>query len=178
MTATTRSVRRSKRPTPPDRKRLAGVRAIEQALRPSGEPVIGLHLFMAYGLLVRSMRRGSRFATIRPASIGVPALLQVHPGLSQTELADLLGVERVTAGVQVGQCVEEGLVRRQRSPVDKRKYQLYITGKGKTYLARVAALIPLHEQHLFGCLSAREREGLYRAMVRLIDGASKDGYCK
>ncbi|MET0292320.1 MAG: MarR family winged helix-turn-helix transcriptional regulator [Steroidobacteraceae bacterium] len=115
------------------------------------------------------MSRGSRFAAIKPASIGVPSLLDAYPGLSQTELADLLGIQRVTAGVQVSQCIDEGLVRRQRSVDDKRRYELYITPKGRTYLAKVAQLIPVHEQHLFGHLTARERSSLYDLLVRLID---------
>ena len=142
---------------------------VERAIRPNGGPVIGLLLFMSYGRLARSMSRGSRFAIIKPASIGVPSLLKAHPGLSQTEIADLLGVQRMTAGVQVEQCIRAGLVRRLRSATDRRKYRLYITRKGRAYLGRVAKLIPLHEQHLFGSLTARERQALHRALRKLVD---------
>ena len=93
---------------------------------------------MAYGRLARSMARGGAFATIKPASIGVPALLRAHPGLSQSELADLLGVQRMTAGQQVESCLRAGLVRRTRSTTDRRKYRLFITAKGRAYLDRVA----------------------------------------
>jgi DNA-binding MarR family transcriptional regulator len=99
----------------------------------------------------------------------VPSLLQSHPGLSQTELADLLGVERMTAGMQVERCIRAGLVRRLRSGADRRKYRLFITQKGRAYLRRVARLIPLHEQHLFGALSNAERKALHRALCKLID---------
>jgi DNA-binding MarR family transcriptional regulator len=149
-----------------------GVRQIESAISPSGAPVIGLFLFMAYGRLRRSMGRGTRFAAINPVAIGVPALLKSHPGLSQTELADLMGVERMTAGMQVEQCVRAGLVRRHRSTDDRRKYVLHVTSKGHANLRRVARLIPLHEQSLFGRLSAGERKMLYRLLGRLLDDAA------
>ena len=148
-----------------------GVRQIERAISPSGAPVIGLYLFMAYGRLLRSMARGTRFAAINPMAIGVPALLKSHPGLSQTELADLMGVERMTAGMHVELCVRAGLVRRRRSTTDRRKYVLHVTAKGLANLRRISRIIPLHEQSLFGGLSARERGPLYRVLGKLIDDA-------
>jgi DNA-binding MarR family transcriptional regulator len=157
-------------PTPPRRHLSIGVRLIERAIS-AKKPVIGLYLFMAYGRLLRSMSRGTRFAAINPVAIGVPALLTAHPGLSQTELADLMGVERMTAGLQVRQCIKAGLVTRRHSPVDGRKYALYVTPKGRANLRRIGRLIPAHEQSLFGGLSARERSMLYRTLVKLIDNA-------
>lgn len=159
----------SKTKAAPHRHLSTGVRLIERAISPSGAPVIGLHLFMAYGRLARSMAPGSRFSGIKPGSIGIPALLQAHPGLSQTELADLMGVGRMTAGVQVAQCIGQGLVSRRRSTADRRKYQLDITRKGRDYLRRVAKLIPLHEQQQFGRLTGEERKVLYRALRKLLD---------
>jgi DNA-binding MarR family transcriptional regulator len=149
-----------------------GVRQIETAISPAGAPVIGLYLYMAYGRLRRSMGRGSRFAAINPVAIGVPALLKSHPGLSQTELADLMGVERMTAGMQVEQCVRAGLVRRRRSTADRRKYVLHVTSKGLANLRHIARMIPLHEQSLFGRLSAGDRKALYRVLGKLIDDAA------
>lgn len=159
--------------TSPRRDLAAGTRLIERAISPDGSPVIGLLLFMAYGRLIRSMRRGSRFAAISPLAIGVPALLKAHPGLSQTELADLMGVERMTAGMQVAQCLEQGLVTRRRSSQDRRKYALYVTAKGIANLRRIAKLIPLHEQSLFGKLTARDRRALYRILGTLLDSAGQ-----
>lgn len=158
----------------PDRSVANGVRLIETAISPSGRPVIGLFLFMAYGRLWRSMRRGSPFAAISPVAIGVPALLKAHPGLSQTELADLMGVERMTAGLQVEQCIRAGLVTRRRSTEDRRRYALHVTPKGLSNLRRIARLIPLHEKSLFGRLSAREQTVLYRALGKLIAAENDD----
>lgn len=155
--------------TLPQRHQSAGVKLIEHVISPSGKPVIGLYLFMAYGRLVRSMSVGDGFDAIKPASIGVPSLVCAHPGLSQTELADLMGVQRVTAGVQVEDCIRRGLVRRLRSDDDRRKYRLFVTARGRAYLRRVARMIPLHEQHLFGALNARQRAALYRALRKMID---------
>ncbi len=165
---------RGKQPAP-QRHFSHGVRLIEQTLRPDGEPVIGLHLYMAFGWLVRSMARGSRFAAIRPGMIGVPALLKAHPGLSQTELADLLGIERATVGMQVERCIRDGLVVRRHCTEDRRRYRLFIASKGLTYLRRIEALIPQHEKHLFDRLTGTERTSLYKLLRKLIDDASHHG---
>lgn len=152
---------------------VTGTRLIERAISPDGTPVIGLLLFMAYGRLIRSRRRGTRFAAINPLAIGVPALLKAHPGLSQTELADLLGIERMTAGLQVAQCLRQGLITRRRSARDKRKYALFVTAKGRANLRRVAALIPHHEESMFGKIGARDRRVFYRVLGSLLDSAGQ-----
>jgi DNA-binding MarR family transcriptional regulator len=165
---------RGKHPAP-QRHFSYGVRLVEKTLRPDSEPVIGLHLYMAFGWLARSMSRGSRFAAIKPGIIGIPTLLKAHPGLSQTELADLMGIERATAGLQVARCIREGLVQRRRCVEDRRKYRLSIAPKGEAYLRRISTLIPQHEKHLFGRLSGAERTQLYRLLRKLIDDASHHG---
>jgi DNA-binding MarR family transcriptional regulator len=151
----------------------AGVRVIERAIGTRGRSVIGLHLYMAYGILARSMAKGSLFAAIKPAAIGVPALLKAFPGVSQTELADLLGVERVTAGVQVARCIRKGLVKRTHSATDGRKYRLYVTAKGLKNLRSIARVIPRHEEYLFGRLSRADRTSLYGILRKLIDVAGE-----
>jgi DNA-binding MarR family transcriptional regulator len=167
--------RKSRKPGPglaaPRRHFSAGVRIIERVISPAGTPVIGLHLYVAYGRLVRSMSHGSGFAGIKPAAIGMPALLDSYPGLSQTEVADLLGLERMTVGIQVQHCIRHGLVRRERCADDRRKYRLYVTDKGLSRLRQISKLIPLHEQFLFGQLSPREQKTLHRLLQKVIDGS-------
>jgi DNA-binding MarR family transcriptional regulator len=158
-------------PSSTARRLATGTRVIENAISPDGQPVVGLYLFMAYGRLIRSMGRGTRFSAINPQAIGVPALLKQFPGLSQTELADLLGIERMTAGLQVAQCIRRGLVTRRRSAQDRRRYELQVTAKGRANLRRTAKQISLHEQSVFGSLSAAERQALYGALRKLIEAA-------
>jgi DNA-binding MarR family transcriptional regulator len=161
----------SLRAAAPNRHFSTGVRIIESVISPGGTPVIGLHLYMAYGWLTRSVSRGGRFAGIKPGAIGLPALLSSHPGLSQTEVADMLGLERMTVGVQVQNCIRKGLVRRQRCEEDRRKYRLYVTGKGLARLRHIAKLIPMHERYLFGLLSPSEQKTLHRLLQKVIDGS-------
>jgi DNA-binding MarR family transcriptional regulator len=66
-------------------------------------------------------------------------------------------------------------VKRRRSTTDRRKYELSVTARGRANLKKIARLIPLHEQWLFGRFSVRERAALYRALRRLIDESEAPG---
>jgi len=100
--------------------------------------------------------------------IGTPALLARYPGLSQAELASFLGTERATAGLQVAQCLERGLVRRTRSNWDGRRYELRVTEKGLRMLAVARRVLPEYEDLFASALTARERATLRRLLMRLI----------
>jgi DNA-binding MarR family transcriptional regulator len=148
--------------------RTIGADMIESVLSPSGAPIVGLFLHFTYVKLLKSIARGTPFEEIAPAFIGIPALLSLHPGLSQAELADLMGIERATVGVHAQQCISNGLVKRKRSPEDRRKYELYVTPKGMRNLSRIQQLIPAHETQFFAGLSADELATLYRLLGKIL----------
>lgn len=161
----TRSVR--KQPGAAGRLHASGVSTIESVLGSKG-PVLGLYLHTVHILLLKSLSRNPRFRSIKPHLIGTPALLAKHPGLSQIELAALLGTERATAGLQVARCIASGYVRRAHSPSDRRRYELYVTKKGLRLLADARKVIPEHEDMFANTLSASERETLRQLLMKLI----------
>ena len=57
----------------------------------------------------------------------VLARLARRPGCSQTELADMMEVERATAGRLLDRLEENGLVRREPDPEDRRIRRVYPT---------------------------------------------------
>lgn len=57
------------------------------------------------------------------------AYLFRDPGMSQTELARCLELERMTIGLALDKLEQNGLVKRQRSPNDRRVQLVYVTGK-------------------------------------------------
>jgi len=147
-----------------------GVEAIEAALSPTGKPVIGLYLHTVHILLLRSLTRSTRFRAIMPHLMGTPALLARFPGMSQIELAALLGTERATAGVQVEQCIAKGFVRRVVSNRDRRRYELFITPKGLKFLKAAERAVLAHEQEFTRALSAAECLTLRQLLAKLIAG--------
>lgn len=147
-----------------------GVQTIESVLGKDRSPVLGLYLHTVHILLIKSLMRNPRFRKIMPHLIGTPSILSKHPGLSQIELAALLGTERATAGLQVTQCLKQGFVRRAVSRHDRRRYDLFVTPKGLQLLADARDVIPEHENLFAGSLTASERNTLRRLLMKLISG--------
>ena len=159
-----------KQPGATQRLHSQGVQTIEAVLGKGKDPVLGLYLHTVHILLIKSLGRNPRFRSIMPHLIGTPAILSKHPGLSQIELAALLGTERATAGLQVAQCLKQGFVRRVASRTDRRRYELFVTPKGLKLLEEARDVIPQHEDVFAASLTASERSTLRRLLLRLISG--------
>lgn len=141
---------------------------LERALCPSGEMVLGLYVYSAGMNLLRGLSRDSCYRAIVPHLIGTPAMVLARPGLSQTDLARHLGVERATVGKQVAACLRHGWIRREVSPYDKRRFSLYITPKGERMMRDVSRIIPQHEREYTAQLTEDERKTLKRLLRKLI----------
>lgn len=61
----------------------------------------------------------------------VVVYLHREDGLSQSELAELLGVGKVTIGGLVDRLQHAGWITRRDDPKDKRTKRVYLTGKGR-----------------------------------------------
>ena len=142
---------------------------IEAQLSPSREPVLGLYLHVAYHCFMASfgiVGRGEITANL----IGVLALLATRPGMSQAELARLIGLERATVGVQVARAISAGFVRRDNQHRDGRRYALHLTPRGNAMLAKLRKRIPQHERTAAVHLTTAERAQLRALLEKLVNG--------
>ncbi len=79
-----------------------------------------------------------------------------EPGMKQVELAERLDVEPITAGRIVDRLEEAGLVERQRDPVDRRAWRLFLTDKAQADHSKASAIWPRKwPTRLFAGFSAR-----------------------
>lgn len=130
--------------------------------------VLALYIYSASIALQHSQTVRSEYRKIRSHVIGTPAIVSAMPGISQTELAELLACERATAGLQVAECVRLGWIRRILSAADKRRYELHITPKGERMLVEVGQIITQHEAEFLAPLSREERKTLRDLLAKLI----------
>jgi DNA-binding MarR family transcriptional regulator len=107
---------------------------------------------------------------ITPNLIGVLALIATRPGMSQADLARLIGLERATVGVQVARAISSGFVRRDDASRDGRSYALYLTRKGEAMLTKLRKRIPLHERTAAAHLTGPERLKLRKLLDKLVFG--------
>src|SRR4051794_10754201 len=121
---------------------------------------IGAHAAMRFGDRVHDL------GLSRPQS-GILGLLTAHPGISQQELAQLLGMLPSRVVALVDEMEEAGLVRRQRDDVDRRRNILVLTAPGKAALQKVGTVARAHEDDICAALSASERRQLIGLLERI-----------
>jgi DNA-binding MarR family transcriptional regulator len=141
---------------------------IESVLSPSGAPVLGLHLHVAHMFLLKSFATQLGRGQITPNWIGIVALVEAHPGISQIDLARLIRLERATIGVRIARSISANLIRREASASDRRKYALYLTAHGKRVLDQFRDRIPAHEREFTAALTPEERLTLRRLLDKLV----------
>ncbi len=143
---------------------------IEAQLSPSGEPVLGLYLHVAYHTVMATFGPIVGRGGVTPAIIGAITLIAERPGISQAELARVIGLERATVGATVARAISAGLVRRDVAPDDARRYVLVLTAAGQRMLAALRHRIAMHEAHVAGHLTPAERRQLRRLLHKLVHG--------
>jgi DNA-binding MarR family transcriptional regulator len=101
---------------------------------------------------------------IRPAQYSVLVVIAGNPGLSQSDLAALLGIERARLVRLLDKLEKRGLTRRLASRTDRRSHALRLTGDGQRLLRRAKQLASMHEARLVERLGADERKMLIEVM--------------
>ena len=102
------------------------------------------------------LRKLSR-VDIRPAQYSVLAVIEANPGLSQSDLADFLGIERARLVRMLDRLERRGFANRRTSPRDRRSHALYLTREGQKALKRIKTLAAQHEADLAERLGPENR---------------------
>ncbi len=143
---------------------------VESILGKPNEPLLGLHLHAANLRNLEHFHTRVGLGEITVTMISILCVLYHTPGVSQSDLARIIKVERMTAGVHVQRCVDRGLVSREKVRGDRRRYALALTPKGRKSIHDIRRRIPIHEGRLSKRLTARER----RQLVTLLDKLGHD----
>ena len=85
---------------------------------------------------------------ISPAQFSVLVVIGANSGLSQSQLAATLGIERARLVRLLHRLEQRSLTQRLPSSADGRRHALRLTRDGKTLLARAKALAAQHEAAL------------------------------
>jgi DNA-binding MarR family transcriptional regulator len=105
---------------------------------------------------------------INPREWAALSCLDDERGLSQREIADMLGVDRTTMVSLVDQLQGKGLIRRRRQPDDRRKNTLELTKKGRALEERGGRFIHECEQRFLDQLSDPEVRQLKSTLAKVI----------
>jgi DNA-binding MarR family transcriptional regulator len=103
---------------------------------------------------------------VRPAQYSVLAVIEANPGLSQSDLADFLGIERARLVRMLDRLEKRGFAKRKASPRDRRSHALFLTSEGQKALNRIKTVAAQHEANLTDKLGAENR----KAMIEMLRG--------
>ena len=101
---------------------------------------------------------------ISPAQFSVLVVISANPGLSQSELASTLGIERARLVRMLHRLEGRALTQRLPSAADGRRHALQLTREGQKVLARAKALAVEHEEGLKERFGAERHTALLEAL--------------
>ena len=120
------------------------------------------------GRLLRTVfeRRVRGFGLTRAQWL-IIARLHRRPGLSQSEIADLLEIEKAPAGRLIERMEAKNWLQRRSDAKDKRVNRLYLTSKANRLHAAIWPIAEATVEDALGGLSPEERRRLSALMARV-----------
>ena len=96
------------------------------------------------------------------------SLLSKNNGLTQQQIAQLIGIRPQSASEAVKTLEEQGLIERLPNPQDKRSFLLYITPEGIQRRAEIQAQLQENAQRIFAPLSEDEKNTLHQLLEKVV----------
>jgi DNA-binding MarR family transcriptional regulator len=101
---------------------------------------------------------------IRPAQYSVLTIIELNPGVSQTQAADALEIKKTNFVAMIDDLEARGLARRTSSANDRRFHALRLTEKGKALMSKLHKIATAHEGSITERLGVAERRQLCDAL--------------
>ncbi|MBO1325164.1 MarR family transcriptional regulator [Acetobacter sp. TBRC 12305] len=105
---------------------------------------------------------------VTPVQYSIMSAAALQPGLDQNELAVAVGVDRTTLANVAARLEARGLVRRERTPKDRRLKRVFLTPEGQALLESMARPAARAHQRTIEALSGAERQAFLDSLTRLV----------
>ena len=129
--------------------------------------IVGFHIRLAHGAVYRHFTETFTDLDLTQKQVSVLWLVDDHPDISQTDLAQRMRMDRATTMAIVNRLEARDYLRRGKSPSDGRKQTLNLTDGGCKALAVAKEAIAAHERWLKSRFSEREVETLIELLTRI-----------
>ena len=134
-------------------------------LKPGVLPgLLGYRLRLAQQAVFRDFARAIPEAS--PGRVGILFLIEANPGVTQSRLAQAVGLDRSTMVGVLHRLEQRELVERRRGE-DRRTNGLWLTRAGRLLVASLKQRIRVHERRVATRLSAAERTQLLALLEKL-----------
>jgi DNA-binding MarR family transcriptional regulator len=101
---------------------------------------------------------------ISPAQFSVLTVIERNPGLTQSQVAEALGIKRTNF---VGLLDE---LERRQAARDKRSYALYLTTEGAALMRKLKPVLKAHESRMIARVGAEGRDRLVALLHEIARG--------
>jgi len=129
--------------------------------------LLGYRLRQAQIAVFLDFCAGMEALGVTPGRFGVLQVVAANPGLSQSELGGILGIDRSTVVAVIDRLEAGDLVRRMPAPKDRRSHALVLGRRGEALLPELEARVRAHEERIARNLSEAERQTLLDLLSRL-----------
>ena len=137
----------------------------KQSLRSGLLPgLLGYRLRLAQRAVFRDF--GRSVSDIAPGRVGILLLIEANPGVTQSRLAQAVGLDRSTMVGVLHALEARELVERRRGE-DRRTNGLWLTRTGQQFIASLKQRIRTHERRVASRLTPAERVQLLGLLEKL-----------
>ena len=131
------------------------------------DTILGFHIRLAHGAVYRHFTESFAHLELTQKQVSVLWLVEEHPGIAQTELAQRLQMDRATVMAIINRLQSRGYVQRGISSADRRRQTLHLSASGAATLVEARAAILEHEQWLKSRFSQKEVAQLTELLSRI-----------
>lgn len=135
-------------------------------LRSLGD-ILGFHIRLAHGAVYRHFTDTFAYLDLTQKQVSVLWLVADYPGMSQTDLAQCLQMDRATVMAIVNRLQARGFLARRPSRKDRRRQTLHVLPDGEKALAEARKAIVDHETWLKRRFTPREVKQLIGYLTRI-----------
>jgi DNA-binding MarR family transcriptional regulator len=126
--------------------------------------LLGYRLRLAQQAVFRDFARS--VSDVAPGRVGILLLIDANPGVTQSRLAQAVGLERSTMVGVLHALEGRALVERRRGE-DRRTNGLWLTRAGQQFIASLKQRIRVHERRVASRLTPAERQQLLVLLEKL-----------
>jgi DNA-binding MarR family transcriptional regulator len=129
--------------------------------------IVGFHIRLAHGAVYRHFTETFSHLDLTQKQVSVLWLVDDHPDIAQTDLAQRMRMDRATTMAIVNRLQSRGYLVRGKSSSDGRKQTLNLTDAGRKALLTAKGAIQQHEQWLKSRFTDREVDKLIEMLSRI-----------
>lgn len=131
------------------------------------ENVVGFHLRKAQEAAFAAFKNRVGGFDVRVGHFAALVLIDENTGINQTDLGKAMGRDKSSLTPVLDDLTQRGLVVRQRSSRDRRRYGLSLSAQGRELCACLQRQAAVHEEHLVRLIEPDDVQTFLRVLKRI-----------